>query len=116
MLNSSDICTAARFGFLEEIKRFQAAILALDGVVDIEYDLSGFVSDIHEVIFLPKFLIGHAGTESYFERRKELLRTILAVAKQNGLTRTGDRIENYGDAFYIVMDCPWAKSTESHIG
>ena len=59
----------------------------------------GFWDNIPSVIFLPKYSISG---ENYFQRRRKLLNSILKTAAGLGLNRTEDRIEDYGQHFYIV--------------
>ena len=46
----------------------------------------------------------------FFNLRHVFLREVLRVCGENGLTRTEDRIEDYGGGwFYIVLRCDWLK-------
>lgn len=104
MLREREQTTAEHFGIAEKIVKLKYDLLAIDGVIDVEFDLDGFWSDIHQVIFLPKYLIPLDG---YYTARRKMLQNILDCAGRHGLTRTGDQIEDYGNHLYIVMDCPW---------
>lgn len=99
MLNARNRKTAEHHGILHLIEKLQADLLALDGVEDVDFDLDGFWDNIPQVIFLPKYNITG---ENYFIRRRILLTKILQEAEMNGLFRTGDSIEDYGEHFYIV--------------
>ena len=99
MLRERDRNTAVKFGILPLVETLRDRLLALDGVEDVEFDLDGFWDNIPYVIFLPKYSISG---ENYFQRRRELLNIILKTAAGLGLTRTEDRIEDYGQHFYIV--------------
>lgn len=55
----------------------------------------------YDVIFLPKYNIP-VSAEDYFERRRTLLTEVIRIAGKNGMARTEDRIEDYGQHFYIV--------------
>lgn len=101
MLKERDRTTAERFGILSLVEKLQADLLAVDGVADVEFDLSGFWSDIPQVIFLVKYEIP---MDDYFQKRRKLLAGILGAAAGNGLARTGDSIEDYGQHFYIVTE------------
>lgn len=57
---------------------------------------------MHQVIFLTKYNIPTA-SENYFELRKQLINDVIRVANNNGLRRTEDRIEDYGEHLYFVM-------------
>lgn len=99
MLNARNRKTAEAHGILPLIEKLQADLLALDGVEDVDFDLAGFWDNIPYVIFLPKYNITG---EDYFKQRRILLTRILQEAENNGLFRTGDSIEDYGEHFYIV--------------
>lgn len=106
MLRKREQATAEHFGITAKIEAFKNDLLAIDGVVDVEFDLDGFWSDIHQVIFLPKY---HIPFDGYFEIRREMIHNIVECANRHRLTRTGDLIEDYGEHLYIVTDCPWIK-------
>ena len=101
MLRDRQIRTAESFGILPLVEKLQADLLALDGVEDVDFDLDGFWDKIPYVIILPKYNITG---ENYFRRRRVLLTKILQEAERNGLYRTGDSIEDYGEHFYIVTE------------
>ena len=42
-------------------------------------------------------------TTHFNEIRKQLINDVIKVANNNGLRRTEDRIEDYGEHFYFVM-------------
>ena len=106
-----DIKTMKAFGIGEQMEKLHAELMALPDIKDVEYDLSSFWSDIPYVIFLPTWNIPTAAKD-YFDRKAALLQAILAVAHDNGLTRTGDRIEDYGSCWYIVTRCHWLVNKE----
>lgn len=101
-----DIKTMKAFGIGAQMKKLHAELMALPDIKDVEYDLSSFWSDIPYVIFLPTWNIP-AAAKDYFDRKTALLQALLTVAHDNGLTRTGDRIEDYGSCWYIVTRCNW---------
>lgn len=94
--------TARHFNIMENIEKLENELLKIDRVTKIDFDLDGFYDSIGQVIFLTKYDIP-AEMENYFEVRKQLLENVIKVAKENGLTRTEDRIEDYGEWFYFVM-------------
>ncbi len=106
-----DIKTMKVFGIEAQMEKLHAELMSLPDIKDAEYDLSSFLSDIPYVIFLPKWNIPTAAKD-YFDRKTALLQAILAVAHNNGLTRTGDRIEDYGSCWYIVTRCDWLVNKE----
>lgn len=96
--------TAQRFGVLERMEALEREIRKIDHVVDIDFDLNGFWSDINQVILIPKYDIP-LFISNYYDVRREMLNQILAVSKSYGLHNSGDRIEDYGEHLYIVRDC-----------
>lgn len=103
-MRERDMKTAKIFGVLERIQEFEKKILEVNHVVDVEFDLDGFWSDIRQVIFLPKYDIP-VDLPDYYAVRRAMLEEVLGVAKEFGLNPSGDRIEDYGEHFYIVRDC-----------
>ena len=99
MLKDRQKKIAEQFGILPLVEKLQADLIALDGVEDVDFDLDGFLDNIPYVIFLPKYNITG---DDYFTRRRVLLTKILQEAENNGLFRTEDSIEDYGQHFYIV--------------
>ena len=92
---------AERYEFVERIENFQSNLLLIEGVEDVEFDLTGFPDAIPYVILLLKYNIAVA-LEEFYERRKALVSSVLRVAADHGMTRTEDRIEDYGEHLYIV--------------
>ncbi len=105
-LPDDDRKTAEHFGILPQVEKLTRELLRIDGVAEIEYDLDGFWSDIQHVIILAKYDIPVADP-AYYAKRRTMLNSILDVCAQNGLRRTGDTIEDYGEHYYIVMRCTW---------
>ena len=102
--------TAKQFNILDKIEKLQNDLMQVDGVTEVEFDIDGFYDYIQQVVFLTKYDIP-VSLENYFDVRKTLINNVLEVAKNNGLSRTGDRIEDYGEHFYFVMKCnnEWIK-------
>jgi len=94
---------AKEFNILDMVEKLQNELLQVDGVTEVEFDLSGFYDNLNEVIILTKYSI--CDTEKYFEKRKKLKNQVVDIAKGNFLTRTSDRIEDYGEHFYFVFHC-----------
>lgn len=101
MLNERNRKTAEAHGILPLVEKLQADLMAIEGVEDVDFDLDGFWDNIPYVIFLPKYKITG---DDYFNRRRVLLTKILYEAERNGLFRTGDCIEDYGQHYYIVTE------------
>lgn len=98
-MRDRDVKTATSFGILEKCKAFERDLLRIDGIETdhegVDFDLNGYLSEIWQVIIIPKY-----------DTRKDLTQIVektLEVAKDHGLTRTSDRIEDYGAHFYIVF-------------
>lgn len=98
--------TADAFGITYRVEELKRDLLAVDGVVDVEFDLDGFWDNMGQIIFLPKYSIP-VQSEDYYQRRRVMIASILAVCTRHGLTRSGDRIEDYGEHLYIVTNCGW---------
>ena len=96
--------TAKRFGLLEKIEKLEKELRNIDRLSAIDFDLDGFYDNIRQVIIVAKYDIP-ANTEKYFEVRKKFKQDVIGVAKNNGLSRTEDRIEDYGEHFYFVFQC-----------
>ena len=94
--------TAKKFNIANKIEKLEKELLEIEGVTEVDFDLDGFYDDMHQVIFLTKYDIPVA-SDNYFELRKQLINNVINVANSNGLTRTEDRIEDYGEHFYFVM-------------
>ena len=101
MLRERDMETARLYGFADYVAKFQTSICQIKGIEDVDFDLSGFLSDIPEVILVPKYHIP-ADAPDYFEQRRAMLTEIIRIAGEFGMTRTEDRIEDMGQHFYIV--------------
>lgn len=96
--------TAERFSIINKVETLENELLAIGGIKEVVFDLSGFYDDLNEVIFLVKYGISVAISD-YYKKRKELVENVLCVANRNGLERTGDRIEDYGEHLYFVFSC-----------
>jgi len=102
-MKEKQIKIAEKFNIIEKIKKLESDLLQVKGVVSVDFDLCGFYDNLNQVIFLTKYNI--ANDENYFEERKNLINNVLKVAQNNGLNRTEDRIEDYGEHFYFVTGC-----------
>lgn len=94
--------TAAIYGILDRIKSIESDLLGIEYVGGVEFDLDGFYDDFDQVIILVKYDIPIA-SNTYFTDRKRLLISVIEKAKEHGLKRTEDRIEDYGEHFYFVF-------------
>ena len=109
-MKDRDRMTAERFNVLEMVQKLESELMGINGVIEVDFDLSGFYDNMHQVIFLTKYVIP-GNLEDYFVKRDELIKDVIEVSRENGLTRTEDRIEDYGEHFYFVMrhDKSWIK-------
>ncbi|MBQ7895973.1 MAG: hypothetical protein IJ364_05395 [Oscillospiraceae bacterium] len=101
---------AEEFGFLDLCKSFEADLLKIPDIVSdrgdngIPFDLSGFLSEIYQVIIVPKYDI-QGDRDDYWEARNTLKSNVVELAKQHDLHRSGDCIEDHGAHFYFVFSC-----------
>lgn len=96
--------TAQQFNILDKVEKLEKGLLIVDGVTEVIFDLDGFYDNMNQVIFLIKYDIPVSDTE-YYNKCKQLINNVITVAMENGLKRTEDRIEDYGEHFYFVMKC-----------
>lgn len=101
MISEKGKAISEKFHFAEMLQALDSDLTALDGVERAEYDLDGFNSGIPYVILLVKRDIPVAA-ENYFEQRRMVLTAILKAISANGLVRTEDMLEDYGEWWYIV--------------
>ena len=104
------IRTAEHFGLLERCMEFEKVLLSIRDVVPdkfsdgIDFVLDGWWSDIRQLIIVPKYSIA-ASAPDYFERHRAMIQSIIEMAQLFGLSKTEDRIEDYGEHYYIVFRC-----------
>lgn len=109
--------TAKRFGVLDKMEKLEKDLLSVKNASDfIDFDLDGFYDDMKQVIVIIGYDIP-VGTENYFEVRRRFVMDVLEVAMKNGLTKTEDRIEDYGESFYIVFkhDDTWGIDLSEYV-
>ena len=109
-MRTKDIKIAEQFGIIVRCKAFESDLLKIRDIVPdkmddgIGFDLTGFLSDIHQVIIIPKYDI-RADRDDYWDARQRLREEVIAVAEKYDLYPSGDRIEDYGEHFYFVFTC-----------
>ena len=109
-MRARDTQTAEQFGILERCKAFEKELLQIKDIVPdksddgIPFDLSGFLSNIFQVIIVPQYSIG-ADRDDYWEAREQLIASVIALTEKYDLHRTDDRIEDQGRHFYFVFRC-----------
>lgn len=96
---------AKEYGISDRIEALEKALLSISGVEKVDFDLNGYFDDIHQVIIIPKYSVTPVDwkSDSYYEKRKKLLNSILRTTRKAGLKRTEDRIEDMGEHWYIVL-------------
>lgn len=94
--------TAKRFGIHERIETLRADLLLCKFIEKVEFDLSGFYDNLNQVIILTKYDIPPS-SPTYYPDRHDLIEAVLHVAKEHGLSRTSDMIEDHGKHFYFVF-------------
>lgn len=102
MLREREQRTADNFGITEQVEDLKAALLAIQGVVSVEFDLDGFWDNMNQVIILTGYAIPF---NNYFTARRQMVDNVISTAVAHRLTRTKDRIEDYGAHLYFVFSC-----------
>lgn len=103
---------AKRWGILDRMRNLENALMQIQGIVHVEFDIRDYGSGIHQVILIPKYFIDpqlEAG--KYFAARRNQLERICQVCKKHDLFPSGDAIEDMGEHWYIVRTCgnTWPK-------
>ena len=105
-----DIKIAEQFGILGRCKAFEDDLLKIKDIVPdefdigIPFDLTGFLDNIHYVIIVPQYSI-RVDRDDYWEVRRQLRKSVIAMAEKYDLYPSGDTIEDYGAHFYFVFRC-----------
>ena len=107
-VNSSKKVNASRWYYREpmteeELASLEKDILALPGCDKLDIDADG-MEELGQICILPGYEGIQLSDPQYYEKRKQLLRDILRVVKEHGLSRTEDSIEDYGSCWYIVLN------------
>ena len=105
-MNDETTRIAERYGITEKCEALEHDLLSIDGVTSAEFDLNGFLDDIHQVIVL----VGY----DYHKIRSEWSVAGKIVEKAllyHDLNDSGDLIEDYGEHLYLVFNCgpSWLK-------
>lgn len=88
-MNDETTRIAERYGITEKCASLERDLLSIDGVTSVEFDLNGFLDDIHQVIVL-------VGYDFHIVTRKlRLAVDVVNTAYLHGLEESGDRIEDY---------------------
>lgn len=87
-MNDETTRIAERYGITEKCASLERDLLSIDGVTSVEFDLNGFLNDIHQVIVL-------VGYDFHIVTRKlRLAVDVVNTACLHGLEESGDRIED----------------------
>ena len=93
---------AAAFGILDKLQALEADLLTIEGVSDIDFDID-YYDEIPQIILIPRYNVPD-GPGKWFNRRANQLTRIVEVCAKHGLFNCGDRIEDYGEHWYIVRE------------
>lgn len=93
---------AVEFGILDKMQALEADLLRIEGVSDIDFDIDNY-DEIPQVILVPRYCVPL--DENYYKNRGKQLAQIIQVCENHGLLNSGDRIEDYGEHWYIVRKC-----------
>ena len=108
-MNDETTRIAERYGITEKCASLGRGALGVRVPHDVEFDLNGFLDDIHQVIVL-------VGYDFHIATRKlRLAVDVVNTAYLHGLEESGDRIEDYGEHLYLVFNCgpSWPKKGEA---
>jgi hypothetical protein len=94
---------AAAFGIPDRMQALENALLKIEGISDIDFDIDNY-DELPHVILIPRYRVDPA-REDYFQARREQRGQILEVCAAHDLYPTGDVIEDYGEHWYIVRRC-----------
>ena len=102
-MREREIKIAEYFGITKSIEKIEADLLQIEFVESVEFDLFGFYDDLNQVIILTRYNIP-THCDTYFTARIALIGSVIKKAKEHGLKRTLDKIEDYGKHFYFVFE------------
>ena len=128
-MNERNRKTAEHFGLLPRLTTLEKDLLQIPGVVRDSLDEGCYLgvdnfSDIPQVcaciaFSFPPFVAPEydesdtireraekftAASEAHSQLRRNCLQSIIETCQRHGLTRSGDRIEDYGAHWYIVFN------------
>lgn len=103
-MREREINTAKHFGIFGKMQELENELLNIEGIPDVDFDLDGFWNDMNYVIVIPKYSIP-VSVSDYYDRRRKQLNEILEVCARHDLKPSEDRIEDYGEHWYIVRKC-----------
>ena len=96
---------ARECGILDRMEALEAELMKIEGIVEVPFDLDNYGdSGMYQVILVPKYDID-VRREDYFEARRQQRQAIIETCLRHDLWSTGDRIEDYGEHWYMVRRC-----------
>ena len=96
---------ARECGILDRMEALEAELMKIEGIVEVPFDLDNYGdSGMYQVILVPKYDID-VRREDYFEARRQQRQAIIEACLRHDLWPTGDRIEDYGEHWYMVRRC-----------
>ena len=93
---------ANRYGIYNRIAAIEQDLTNIDGIPDVEFDIRDY-GELPQVIVIPHYVVDYT-RDDYFKVRKLQLAQILTVLAKHDLHNSGDRIEDYGEHWYIVRE------------
>lgn len=94
------IQAAERHGILDRLKDFEAALLKIGYIEDVDFDVDNY-DEIPHVILIPHYVIPPE-TPRYFSVRQNTLNSIRILCGEYDLWPSGDAVEDMGEHWYIV--------------
>lgn len=107
------LCTADKFRITKKVKELETALMGIENVSEIKFDLEGFYDGINEIVLCVYHTITLNRTD-FFEIVGKMKDNVVATALNCGLARTKDRVEDYGKFFCIVFDCDESWDEKMH--
>ena len=99
-MRERDAKAAARFGILDRLQKLESELLSIRGITEVEFDVDNY-DEIPHVILLTRYDIPPS-VEDYFTVRRKQVEEILYTCLKHDLFPSEDRIEDYGEHWYIV--------------
>lgn len=107
---------AQHFGILDRLQKLESDLLGVRGITDVTFDVDNY-DELPGVCILARYDIPPSA-EDYFAQRRSQLNGILQACLKHDLFPSGDRIEDYGEHWYIVRRCGklWPRPQERAAG
>lgn len=109
-MNDTTTRIAERYGITEKCASLEHDLLGIGGVTSVEFDLNGFLDNIHQVIVLVGY--DYKKIRSQWSLAGKIVEKALLY---HDLNDSGDLIEDYGEHLYLVFNCgpSWPKKGEA---